>query len=82
MTTLRFFRSALLLLVIPVMAMAIEEPDYQVVGEFADFELRRYAPYIVAEVDVQDESGDADNSAFRISPAIFLATMLPLRKCR
>lgn len=66
MTTPRFFRSALLFLLIPAMAMAIEEPDYQVVGEFADFELRRYASYIVAEVDVQDESGDADNSAFRI----------------
>ena len=46
--------------------MAIEEPEFEIVGEFSDFEIRQYPPYIVAEVDVQGDSGKADNSAFRI----------------
>ncbi len=66
MTTSAFFRTALLIFLIPVMAMAIEEPDYQVVGQYDDFELRLYAPYIVAEVDVQGEFDQSDNNAFRI----------------
>ena len=66
MTTSPFFRTALLIFLIPVMAMAIEEPDYQVVGQYDDFELRLYAQYIVAEVDVQGEFNQSDNNAFRI----------------
>jgi hypothetical protein len=57
---------AFLISLIPVMAMAIEEPDYKVVGEYDDFELRLYAPYIIAEVDVQGEFDQSGNSAFRI----------------
>ena len=44
-------------------AMALEQPDYEVLHEQADFEIRRYAPYLVAEVDVPANS---DNRAFRI----------------
>ena len=66
MTTSLFIRSALLISMIPGMAMAIEEPEYQVVGQYDDVELREYAPYIVAEVDVQGEFGEAGGDAFRI----------------
>lgn len=66
MTTKEFMRSAFLLFIIPTVAMAIEEPEYQVVGQYADFELRLYAPYIVAEVDVRGEFDNAGNEAFRI----------------
>ena len=66
MTTSQFIRSALLIFLIPVMAMAIEEPDYKVVGEYDNFELRLYAPYIIAEVDVQGEFDESGNNAFRI----------------
>ena len=45
-------------------AMALEEPNYELLAEYDDFEIRRYSPYIVAEVDVSGSG--ADNQAFRI----------------
>lgn len=47
-------------------AMAIEEPQFEVIHVTDDYEIRRYAPYIVAEVDVPGDMGDAGNRAFRI----------------
>jgi hypothetical protein len=66
MKTPLFIRSALLIFMLPAIAMAIEEPEYQVVGQYDDYELREYAPYIVAEVDVQGEFDEAGRDAFRI----------------
>lgn len=43
--------------------MAIEEPDYEVLAETPAYEVRRYEPYVVAEVDVQGRS--ADSQGFR-----------------
>ncbi len=40
--------------------MALEEPDFSVIAEFDRFEVRRYDPYLVAEVDVA-----SGNSGFR-----------------
>lgn len=62
----RILRFALLLLVFPAIVMAIEEPEYQVIKEFEEFELRHYPAYLVAEVDVQGDFDDAGNQAFRI----------------
>lgn len=45
-------------------AMALEEPEYEILAEAADYEIRRYAPYIVAEVDVGGQS--ADREGFRV----------------
>ena len=42
-------------------AMALEEPQYEVLTRIGDIEFRHYEPYIVAEVTVS-----RDNQAFRI----------------
>ena len=47
-------------------AMALEEPQFEVIHITDDYEIRRYAPYIVAEVDVAGDMGDSGNRAFRI----------------
>lgn len=44
-------------------AMALEEPDYEVLAEKAGYEIRHYPPYIVAEVAVVGRS--ADRNGFR-----------------
>ena len=46
--------------------MAIEEPSYEVLLETKHYEVRRYQPYIVAEVDVDADFKQSGNSAFRV----------------
>jgi len=58
--------SALILVFLSASAMAIEEPDYAVVGGNEEFEIRRYDPYLVAEVDVDGNIDEAGDRAFRI----------------
>ena len=63
------FRRYLLLLIVLLAAqpaMAIEEPAFDVLHATDDYEIRRYAPYIVAEVDVEGEAKKAGGDAFRI----------------
>jgi hypothetical protein len=48
---------------------ATEEPEYQVVREFAGIEVRQYAAYTVAEIVVSGPAGDAGNQAFPILAA-------------
>ena len=57
---------SILLTCVSSTAMAIEEPRFEVIHVTDDYEIRRYAPYIVAEVDVAGNIGDAGNRAFRI----------------
>jgi len=47
-------------------AFAYEQPKYEIVKIYKGFELRRYAPYIVAETVVSGNFDDAGNKAFRI----------------
>ena len=57
---------ATLLILLQANAMALEEPEYTVVGQYDDFELRHYPEYLVAEVDVDGDFDEAGNAAFRI----------------
>jgi hypothetical protein len=59
---------ALCLSTVHAVSMAIEEPKYEVVRRLdgPDVELRRYAPYVVAQVRLDGPPGSADNEGFRI----------------
>ena len=60
------FLIALILAAMPLLGHAIEEPDYEVTKTFDNVELRRYAPYVVAEVVLEASADDAGNQAFPI----------------
>jgi hypothetical protein len=53
-----------LLALAPVAAVAIEQPGYRVVEQAGEFELREYAPYLLAETSVESGFMDAGNIAF------------------
>ena len=61
-------------------AMAIEEPAYEVLLETRYYEVRRYEPYIVAEVDVDENFKRAGNSAFRVLAGYIFGDNEPQRK--
>ncbi|MEM1411107.1 MAG: heme-binding protein [Pseudomonadota bacterium] len=44
----------------------LEEPDYTVIESFDEWELRRYAPYLVAETVVDGDLKASGDGAFRI----------------
>ncbi|HOX66227.1 MAG TPA: heme-binding protein [Burkholderiaceae bacterium] len=56
----------LLFLAMPAIGHAIEEPSYEVVRKIDDVEVRQYAPYIVAEVQIEADADEAGNLAFPI----------------
>jgi hypothetical protein len=58
--------ATVLLSLLSPMASAIEEPKYTVVETYDDFEVREYAPYLVAEVVVPGPAEEAGNQGFGI----------------
>jgi effector-binding domain-containing protein len=61
-----FYTVIMFLLLIPTIAMAIEEPKYAVAKKDQDFEIRLYGPVIVAETVVDTSDFDeASNEGFR-----------------
>jgi hypothetical protein len=57
---------SILCLIWGAQAMAIEEPSYQVVREYPQFELRRYAPDLLAQMQVSGDFDAVGNTAFRV----------------
>lgn len=47
------------------MANRVAEPTYEVLTRYEGFEVRRYAPYVVAETRVEGEYRSSLNTAFR-----------------
>jgi len=64
MNTMKAFAGTLL--AAGTVAQAIEQPKYSVVQTAGAFEVRQYAPYVVAEVVVPGPAIDAGNQAFPI----------------
>ena len=46
--------------------MAIEEPKYEVIQSDGPFEIRRYAPVLIAETLVEGDMDEASNKGFRL----------------
>lgn len=62
----RLLALLLILLAVGTPAMATEEPKFVLVLKDGDFEVRDYAPTVVAEVTVAGNQGQASNQGFRI----------------
>lgn len=60
--------------------VALEEPKFTVVEQFDDWELRRYAPYLVAETRVDGNLRQSGNGAFRILAGYIFGDNEPQRK--
>lgn len=52
-------------LLLPSIAMATETPKYKVISQDGDFEIRQYAPRIIAEVSVTGDLDAASGEGFR-----------------
>jgi hypothetical protein len=57
------------ILLLATITMAYEEPSYEVLEQQDEYEVRGYEPYLVAEVDVEGDFGEAGNKAFRLLAA-------------
>ena len=58
--------ATIVLALLSPMASAIEEPKFTVIRQYDGFEIREYAPYLVAEVVVPGPAEEAGNQGFRI----------------
>ena len=67
MKQLKIFSASLLLgLLCTGHVMAIEEPKYEVIQTDGAFEIRKYAPILIAETLVDGEMDEASNKGFRL----------------
>lgn len=55
-----------MLLALSATVAALEKPEYEIIAETDEYEIRRYAPYIVAETVVEGSFDEAGDDAFRI----------------
>ena len=66
MVPVRALLIALVLVAPGGQALAVEEPEYELLRSFDAFELRRYAPQLVAETRVEGSFDESGGEAFRI----------------
>ena len=67
MKQLKIFSASLLLgLLCTGHVMAIEEPKYEVIQTDGTFEIRKYAPILIAETFVDGDMDEASNKGFRL----------------
>lgn len=70
MSLMRALRVPIFLLLLssltPMTARATDEPAYEVIQKLGDVEVRRYAPYVVAEVTMPGSANTAGNDAFPV----------------
>jgi len=59
-------RILILILILKGTLMAIEEPKYTIIEKNDTFEIREYAPYIVAQTEVKGTFDEMGGKAFRI----------------
>ena len=62
---LRYAATFLALIFLSQNTMAIEEPSFKVIAKSGTFELRQYAPMLVAETTVDGDMDDAASTGFR-----------------
>jgi len=62
---IRLFLTAALIIAGGMEAMAVEEVKYEVIEKEGKFEIRDYAPHIIAEILVDGSLEDAGNKAFK-----------------
>lgn len=46
-------------------AMAIEEPKFEKIAEYDEFEIRKYPPFLIAETLVEEDFDEAGKAAFK-----------------
>jgi len=66
MTATKFLFSVLFIYLWSGNVMAIEEPNYEVLRTEGSYEIRKYAPYLVAETLVDGDMDEASSKGFRL----------------
>ena len=69
MTTVARLLTVLMIFVSGGIAMAVEEPKYDLLKKYDEFEVRRYPAILVAETEVTGNFTEVGNQAFRILAA-------------
>jgi len=58
-------KKTLILFFFSFLAMAIEEPKYEVIEAWGDFEIRRYEPMVLAQTEVEADFSASGNQGFK-----------------
>lgn len=74
-----FLAVAMLGSILGEVAMAIEEPAFEVIEKAENFEIRQYRPVIVAEIFVDGDMSTASNRGFRLIADYIFGNNQPIR---